>query len=243
MTRIKYKSNILSINVSPNTMNNFGNFIGFQSFLCFFAALNTESENIVACAQRLFMQVGIKSVTMDDIATELGISKKTIYKYFENKVALVEKVMDTVLAKNEMICHTCTTVGEENAVLKMINLSKSVSLMHRNMNPAVLYDLQKYYKSQWLKLENFRNQFIKSVIVQNLEEGQNTGFFKTNTQPEITAFFYVTLVAGMINQLLTKGNSFDFKTLHYNLVKYHLCSIATEKGRSYINNHIDEILQ
>ena len=90
-------------------------------------------------------------------------------------------------------------------------------------------------------MNTFQNDFISSVIIQNIEEGQNNALYRKEIEPKIAAAMYVTLIQGMMQQLIQGDNNYDFKTLHLQMVSYHLYGICTEEGRKYLTDHIYEI--
>jgi hypothetical protein len=206
----------------------------------FFVALLEEYDKILLGAAKLFMRVGIKSVSMDDIARDLGISKKTIYKHFTDKRDLVRCVLDSSISAEQNACKICFET-DDNAIRKMINLSKFVSQAHQTMNPAVIYDLQKYYPSQWKRFEEFRVGFVSDSIKLNLKDGQAEGLFREKINPEIISSLYVLLVKGLISYFSENKTNYDFVTLHKQLVTYHLYGICSAQGLTYLEQHINEI--
>lgn len=208
---------------------------------CVFFAVNLEEKNkIILGAGSLFMKIGIKSVSMDDIAREIGISKKTIYKHFEDKKDLVSQVFQESL-NNEM--HACKSSysSSENAIQKMIDISKMISTSHKEVKASVLFDLKKYYPSLWRKFEAFRVGFVAKTIKQNIEEGQAENLYRKNLNADIIAGLYITLIHGMIEMLSNDDLNYDFQTLHRNMVNYHLYGICSPAGLEYLEQHINEI--
>lgn len=201
-----------------------------------------EFQKILQGAQQMFMRIGIKSVSMDDIAREIGVSKKTIYKHFTDKKELVFTVLQASLESEKVACNSCYS-NNCNAVQKMIDISRYISNQHCDLNPTVIFDLQKYYPSAWIKMEEFRTEFIANVIIQNIEIGQSEGLYREEITPKIAATMYVTLMQGMMDQLLKGDNNYNFKTLHLQMVSYHLYGICTKKGRHYLINHVNQITQ
>jgi len=199
-----------------------------------------ESIKILKGATSLFMRIGIKSVSMDDIAREIGVSKKTIYKHFEDKRDLVSKVLEEDIRQDTNACLACYS-SNSNAIQKMINISRHISRQHKDLNPTVIFDVQKYYPSAWAKMEEYQTKFISSIIIQNIEEGQNETLYRKEIEPKIAAAMYGTLMQGMIQQLIQGDNNYYFKTLHLQMVSYHLFGICTQEGRSYLEQHINEI--
>jgi AcrR family transcriptional regulator len=199
-----------------------------------------ESVKILKGAASLFMRIGIKSVSMDDIARELGVSKKTIYKHFADKRDLVSKVLEEDIRQDTKACLACYS-SNSNAIQKMIDISRHISRQHKDLNPTVIFDVQKYYPSAWAKMEEYQTKFISSIIIQNIEEGQNEALYRKEIEPKIAAAMYGTLMQGMMQQLIQRDNNYDFKTLHLQMVSYHLFGICTQEGRSYLEQHINEI--
>ncbi len=200
----------------------------------------SECKRILESAHNLFMRIGLKSVSMDDIARESGVSKKTIYKCFDNKEALIDQVIDADINREKQACMEFYATTE-NAVQKMINISRHVSYQHKDINPTVIFDLQKYYPKQWIKMNLFQKEFIHQSILQNITEGITEGLYREDIEPIAVARMYGTLIQGMMRQLASKENTFDFKTLHLQMVSYHLHGICTEAGLSYLKKHIKQI--
>lgn len=206
----------------------------------FFALDLTESQKILKGADRLFMRVGIKSVSMDDLARELGISKKTIYKHFRDKEDLIDNVIDADVKSDIDACLACTKL-EGNSIRKMIEISKHVSLSHQDLNPAVIYDLKKYYPAQWKKMEKMQNDFIKESIQTNIECGIEEGLFREDIDAEIISSIYRHLVEALMSILTHPNNSNNFQTIHRQMIRYHLYGVCTRKGLDYLEKHINEI--
>ena len=201
-----------------------------------------ECKRILETANSLFMRIGLKSVSMDDIAREVGVSKKTIYKCFDDKEHLIDQVIEEEINREKQACMDFYAT-EENAVQKMINISRHVSYQHKDINPTVIFDLQKYYPKQWYKMNLFQKKFIHESILQNITEGIAEELYREDIEPRAVAHMYGTLIEGMMRQLASKENTFDFKTLHLQMVSYHLHGICTEKGLAYLNKHIIQIQQ
>ena len=117
--------------------------------------MNEELKNILLKSRDLYMKYGIKSITMDDVARELGISKKTLYQYVTDKDDLVGKFIDNEIAiRQEEICK-CFRIGL-NAVEELFEISLFMNKMMRDQNPATEYDLKKYYPQHFQKTVNAR---------------------------------------------------------------------------------------
>ena len=114
-------------------------------------------DRILQGAEELFYKFGIKSVTMDDIAKHLSISKKTIYQFFSDKNELVVTLMSVKLKEDECEFRQIQTESE-NVIVEVFNMMKHMGVMFSKANPNVFYDLQKYHPNAWAHFKNFKNE-------------------------------------------------------------------------------------
>jgi hypothetical protein len=198
-----------------------------------------QREQILKGVSLLFLKFGFKSITMDDIARELGLSKKTLYQHFADKNDLVEQCVQSHLMHMEHCCNVAFQSGN-NAIDNMIELTKKVGEHIRSMNPSALYDLKKYFKSSWDKLDKYRYEFIKQNIKKNLNQGKKEGIYYKDLDADIVTHIYTHLV-----QILTDPESFpkdlSFQLMHKELVKYHMRAICNENGLKILNQKIKEL--
>ena len=199
-----------------------------------------ESSKILEEAKQLFMRIGIKSVSMDDIAQVLRISKKTIYKCFKDKQDLVNRVIEEKINFEKSKLDKCAC-SSKNAIQHMIDFSRHISQSRKNLNPTMIYDMQKFYPDQWAKMEEFRTDYFKDTVKNNIKHGIKSGLFRSDINAELIALMYITLVSGMVKQFTSSKNNYQFQTIHFQMVSYHLHGICTEEGRTYLTEHINEI--
>jgi hypothetical protein len=128
----------------------------------------------------------------------------------------------------------CLLHQQENPVAFMLAITDTFGDLKKQINPSVLYDLKKYFKESWDILNKFRVEFIFNQILQNLKEGRDKGFYHSNFDEVLIARFYIHLVDFMINPENYALEKFDFKTIHSEMMKYHLRAICTEKGLKYL---------
>lgn len=180
-------------------------------------------------AETLFLRYGFKSITMDDIARELGISKKTLYQFFEDKSMLVDATIERHI-NHEM--HFCSKLSDtnHNPIEVMLTITDSFSDLKKQINQSILFDLKKYFKPSWDKLNKFRVEFIYNEVLRNLIEGKQKGFYHNNLDEQLTARFYIHLIDFILNPDNYLDTQFDFKTVHAEMMRYHLRSICTDKG-------------
>ena len=195
-------------------------------------------QKILAEAEALFMKYGFKSITMDDIARELSISKKTLYQYFVDKNDLVNHAIENHILCDKEIC--CKILNEHfDPIEFLFEMSKSITENHRKVNVAVLFDLKKYFKPAWDKLENFKSVFINEQMLANITKGKELGLYREDINTELAAKLYAHSVEFMMRPDLYQNISTDFHFIHQEIIKYQLRAICTDKGLKKLNKILD----
>jgi len=191
--------------------------------------MNEELKNILMKARELYMKYGIKSITMDDVAKELGISKKTLYQFVADKEDLVGKFVDfEIEMRQEEICR-CFNKGF-NAIEELFEISIFVNRLMRNQNPATEYDLRKYYPAHYQKTVKARREGMYNYLLLNLKKGKDEGLYRDELNNEIIAKLYISRSENIhFNELFTI-EEFTSVNLFLELLNYHIRAIATEKG-------------
>lgn len=186
-------------------------------------------EKIIKTALALFMKNGIKSVTMDEISTEIGISKKTLYEVFTSKKHLVEA---TVCRNADMIDEALNQVvaESEDALESMILLASALFKIISKFQSGTLYDLKKYYRDTYTRMVDTNQQRIYRLFKQNMELGIAQGWYREDIQPDVIARFYLAKVES-IHADRFDSDKYTFQELiRYNIL-YHLYGILSDKGR------------
>jgi AcrR family transcriptional regulator len=145
-------------------------------------------ERIIQEAKNLFLRLGIRSVSMDEIATQMGISKKTLYQHFQDKDQLVDLVLEEQI--KQMQAETIQAVhSSSNAIGEIFNTMDMMVKHSSNMNPMVLFDLQKYHFGSFQKFAAHKNDFLFNIISNNLKKGVEEGLYRSDINIEILAKF------------------------------------------------------
>ncbi|MDP1725845.1 MAG: TetR/AcrR family transcriptional regulator [Bacteroidota bacterium] len=195
--------------------------------------LDENKNKILAGAESLFLKYGFKNITMDDIARELGVSKKTLYQFFDDKSSLVDQTVSRHIEHEECACRNLRN-QISNPIDYMLMITDTFGDLKKQINQSILYDLKKYFKSTWEKLNQFRIDFIYSQVLDNLKKGKEMGLYHENLNENLVARFYIHLIDFMLNPDNYHGENTDFKTVHTEMVNYHLRSICTPKGATYL---------
>jgi AcrR family transcriptional regulator len=195
-------------------------------------------EQIVNKSAELFLNLGFKSVTMDDIASEMGISKKTIYVHFTNKTKLVEAVtfhlFDTICNGIDHICNTAINPIEELYSIKMFVMQHL-----KNEKTSPQYQLKKYYPQihSVLKFKQFEK--MHKSVEESLKHGVNTGVFRSSIDVDFISRMYFTGMTGIKDNMFFPPTHFQMEYLMESYLEYHLRAIVTEKGMTILNNFIN----
>lgn len=198
-------------------------------------------DNIVLKARNLFLKYGIKSVAMDDIARELGISKKTLYQHFETKNDLIKSIAEQNLANDiQMITHIQTAA--KDAIDEMFMIAKYVlEEIISIQSPTLMFDLQKYYPEMWQLFEQFQHQQVANHIKHNIERGITEGLYRTEVSGDIIAKIYSGNSLCVIDENMFPTKQFDKIKLFKEFFIYHIRGIATTKGLKLLEKRLENL--
>ena len=186
-------------------------------------------KDILNKAEKLFLSLGIRSVSMDDISRELGISKKTLYQYFENKDTLVQMVIDSHIERehseiSQIPASSNDALDELNRIgLKLIQIIEAVSR-------STLHDLQKYYRPSFDSYMKRQDGFIYECFFKNIKRGKEEGLFREEVNTEIVARIYIQSSHFVVDALSDPTFKYSRKEMVEELYNYHVRGIATPKG-------------
>jgi len=193
-------------------------------------------EKILSKSEALFLRYGIRSVTMDDIARELGISKKTLYQIVDNKADLIKKVLlKYIEEERSSMLEIIQSSG--NAIEEMLNIGQHITQVLRKLKPTTLFDLQKYYPESWQMVRALNQEHVYSVIRQNLEKGISQAFYRSNLNADIIARLYVGKTHYLVNEDFFPLRNYERGELYREFILYHMHGILSEKGREWIRTH------
>lgn len=193
-------------------------------------------ERILEKATDLFMRYGIRSITMDEIAGQLGISKKTIYQFFTDKDEMVEAIVDNEVKANELECSRFR--GEsENAVHEIFIAMKETEEMLKAMNPLIMYDLEKHHPGAYRKFRNYKYEFMYQIIVQNLERGIREELYRPELNIDVVAKHRIESAFMAFNQDIFPHNRYRISEIGYELGIFFLHGITTAKGKKLIEKY------
>jgi TetR/AcrR family transcriptional regulator, cholesterol catabolism regulator len=200
-----------------------------------------QRSQILDKCRILFMRYGIKSMTMDDVARELGMSKKTLYQFFENKADLVRNIAEKNTQRDIEFTKDLQTRAV-NALDEMFQVAAYViEEMAEIMSPTAIYDLQKYYPELWADFEKFQNEQIHGHIRHNIERGISEGLYRSDLDADIIAKLYVTKTMCFVDESIFPMKIYDKRVLFYQFLSYHIRGIATPKGLKVFERYSENL--
>jgi AcrR family transcriptional regulator len=193
-------------------------------------------QRILLKSHDLFMRYGVRSVSMDEIAAHLGISKKTIYQYYADKDALVEGVVEIEINRNEKQC-SMQQQSCENAVHEIFIAVDMVQEMLTHMNPSLIFDLEKYHPKAFKKFNDHKNKFMYEIIKNNLDRGIAEGLYREEINTDILARFRLASTFLIFNPELFPLNKHSLPQILNEVTDNFLYGLTTAKGQKLIQKY------
>ena len=188
-------------------------------------------KKILAEAENLFWKYGVKSITMDDIARQLGISKKTIYQHFEEKEDIVYQVVKDKLERDEEEFQ-CHFRDADNPVAEILKVSKLLRQHAVTVNPSMVLDVQRHYPKAWDVFLRHRENYILTSIRDNLERGIQQGLYRSDINIEVMARLRIESVQLGFDERVFPGAKENVLAVQEQLLHHFIRGLLTEKGFS-----------
>jgi AcrR family transcriptional regulator len=226
-----------------NLCKNNGNYFGVKSFRHTFVPENKiqksdfrkmMKDKIINKAKEMFLRLGFKSITMDDIACEMCISKKTIYKYFSNKDVLIEQSVELV---HKEVHETIDKIVSKNfnAIEENFEIKRMFREMFRSAESSPIYQLKKHYPEVYAKALSTQIEVCETCFRDNILKGINEGLYRENLDVDNYVKFYYTLIFNINeNTMLEK----DAHELEVKALEYHIRAMATLAGIIELEKHL-----
>ncbi len=195
---------------------------------------------ILKGAAELFMRYGIRSVSMDNIASHLGVSKKTLYQYFKDKD---EMVLSVTKAHIENDLSELNKIGQtaKNAVEELVLLSSCLRENFRNMNPSLLFDLEKYHHEAWNVWLDYKNDFIKGQIQRSINQGKEEGYFRPDVNTNVLAIMRIETIQMAFDPSLFPNEQYELPEVQMQIFEHFVYGIFTDKGRKLYEKYKEKL--
>jgi len=186
-------------------------------------------EKIIHKSAELFLEYGFKSVTMDEIASELAVSKKTIYTYFNNKTHLVECVGEFV--KDQIHEEIDLVIAKElNPIEELYEIKRTVMKRLKDEKSSPQYQMEKYYPELYKRLRQSQFEKMLTCVQKNVDRGINEGWYREEIHRIFTTRIYIAGMFNLKDEAFFKATDLSQKQLYEEFLNYHMRSIVTEQG-------------
>lgn len=186
-------------------------------------------EQILSKCEQYFMRNGLKSTTMDDVCRFMGISKKTLYQFIDQKSDLIYRIVQRRVHEEQKMAKVIT-LESENAIDELLRISRQVHEKLQQTPPSILYDLQKYYHRSWELMEEHRKHFVAAMIKANIERGIEEGLYRNDLQTDIVTAIFTSAIPALVEEGSVIDNAFTPSEAYRVFIDYHIRGIASEKG-------------
>lgn len=207
--------------------------------------MNTNEEKerldfILEHSRELFTRYGIRSISMDDISRELGISKKTLYQYVKNKPDLLDKGFKKVQKDFiEAVNQVCSQ--DMNAIDELLEVSKLVNRELMKYNPATVFDLQKYYPEVFNNHVAEEKEYTYRMILENLKKGISEGIYREDQDIELVANLYIQKVESIHDEKFLSQANITMERIFEVMFENHIRGISNQKGIEYFEQRKQQL--
>ncbi len=202
--------------------------------------MNAKDKDIIRKVAQLYKRYGIKSITMDDVARELGISKKTLYEYFSDKLNLVNAVIEQEVIFNDLRLQKRKS-NSGNALQELFQIFHFHLQMLKEYNPVLEFDLKKYYPDIFSKLKRIKRAKIWETTLNNLIKGKREGFYRKELNEEIITKLNVLRIESLSESDLFNQEEIYSHEFSKEMFLYHLHGILTPMGIEYLNKNLEQL--
>lgn len=198
--------------------------------------LTSTEDRILNGARELFFKQGIRSITMDDIAEHLAISKKTIYTHYKDKDLIVKSMFHILIEQEHERMHQIRKISE-NPIDEIMRLMEHLGSFISQFNPAVFYDLQKFYPLVWAEFRVFREKEVMGFVEDNLRKGVKLELYRKEIKIKIIARLRIEMINLGFDTDVFPINQYNHAQVQVALLDHFLHGIVTLKGNKMISKY------
>lgn len=193
-------------------------------------------SRVLQVSRRLFQTYGLRTMTVDEIARHLGMSKRTLYQLFRDKNELVRLVVkqftEEMREQCELICREA-----HDAIHETFQMFQYLDGIFRNLNPIVFVEMQRYHPDAFMLFDQHQHMYTKQLILRNLQRGIREGYYRSDLHMEIIARFRLESALIPLNQDIFPKDQFPLHEVQHELMLHYLYGIATPKGYERIQQY------
>ena len=195
-------------------------------------------QNIIQAATLQFNQKGIRNVSIDDVCSELRISKKTFYQYFNKKEDLVDAVI--AYGQHTHMEKVQKSIKDKNAIEVFIYMIKEIKKSAECAPFMLWHDLKKYYPALYNKYDENKKEQIKCAFEDNILQGIKEGYYRDNLDVELVSYFHSIQIKTTFETMMQSQKKFSQKRLTDFFIDMIIHLIVNDKGLKYVEEHLTE---
>jgi len=201
--------------------------------------MEDQRQVVLRQAAEMFMRYGLKPVTMDDLARELGMSKKTLYQHVSGKEDLVQQTVKALFAEAKgRLDEALARSG--NAIDQLFSIDEVVCQNIENYHHGLQFQLRRYYPEVHRWLEEQRQAMITATTHKNIAQGQKEGLYRSDLNVEIITLLYYSRMVVLTGQEIDPFKDYETKAVMREILVYHINGLATDAGRQYLQSKITD---
>lgn len=199
--------------------------------------MEEKKIEIVKAALEIYMKYGIKSMTMDEMARQLGISKKTLYQFVSDKNELVENCL--LHAQSiDLACVKSIFSENLNAIEELLEVGRYLVKTLGAIHPSIFFDLSKYHPNALKLMNEHKHGAVRETLMTNLRKGIEQGVYRDNLTPEIISSLHLAAMDGIMSGDVVSSTEYRIDEVYSEYFRYHIRGIASEKGLEYLKELI-----
>lgn len=195
-------------------------------------------EKIISQSLLLFINRGVRSVNMDEVSSNLGISKKTLYLYVNNKSDLVFQTFslqcENLKATFSSICNK-----DKNAIDELYEMDEMIILLFKSMHVSLISELKKHYLETWEVIEDFKTNFLFNLIEANIKKGIRQNLYRQNLNSHVMSKIFINRCESLVDGQLYTDLNIDLRDILKEHRTYHVRGIASLKGTQHLEEKLE----
>ena len=202
--------------------------------------MDEKHQKIIENAYKVFIEKGIRNVSMDDICRQLGISKKTLYQVVDNKADLLSKI--TSYIQTQITNRICDLQNSGlNAIDFLLEMSKVSSENHIRINPIITFEFRKYYPQVYEEYLERKKELVIAGIIKNLDQGIKEGLYRQDLNKEIVAHLYFQKIEEFHNLSKQESEDFSYAQIFEVMFENHIRGISNPEGIAYFEKQKEKL--
>lgn len=202
--------------------------------------MEAKAKEIIERAIPYFMRFGLRAVSMDEISRELGISKKTLYKYFKDKNELIVKGVEMKIQLDELSCCDYSD-SSENAIEELFKISEFVIQSLTNLNPSIIFELKKFHPDAWQIIHTHKWEFVYQSIQKNIERGIKENIYRENINADVIARLYVGSTDLILETDIFPWPDYKLDDVYLEVLRFQIRGLANEEGVKYLQTKMNNL--